>query len=337
MRSIYFRLVFLALVFIYLVILAGSIVRMTGSGMGCPDWPKCFDQWIPPTDIKQLPDNYKEVFLSKRKTKLDKYALFLRQIGLDEVSQSIQNDPSLLEEQAFNATKTWIEYINRLLGFAAGNILLILLFLSPWFWNKDRRVMMWSFLALLFTSIQGWFGSIVVASNLTPWTISFHMLFALLIIAILLKLYKLKYDVNRPVHQSLKIWVVLAMVLSLVQIYLGTQVRQEIDILYHDSIERVQWISNLTHIFEFHRSFAVLVLLVNGWLCFKLSKFISWRYLSILVMFVLLIEVFSGVIMSYLAVPKFAQPIHLFFATLLFGMHFWLFSHLKFSDISTAS
>jgi len=32
----------LSLVLVYLVILAGATVRMTGSGMGCPDWPKCF-------------------------------------------------------------------------------------------------------------------------------------------------------------------------------------------------------------------------------------------------------------------------------------------------------
>ena len=32
----------IALILVYLVIVAGALVRMTGSGMGCPDWPKCF-------------------------------------------------------------------------------------------------------------------------------------------------------------------------------------------------------------------------------------------------------------------------------------------------------
>jgi protoheme IX farnesyltransferase len=37
-----------------LLIVIGAVVRATGSGLGCPDWPKCHGSWIPPFEAASL-------------------------------------------------------------------------------------------------------------------------------------------------------------------------------------------------------------------------------------------------------------------------------------------
>src|SRR5215210_7460479 len=40
----------IALVFLTLIVLTGAAVRLTGSGLGCPDWPKCYGRVAPPLE-----------------------------------------------------------------------------------------------------------------------------------------------------------------------------------------------------------------------------------------------------------------------------------------------
>jgi len=136
----FIRLNWLALILVYLVIIAGSVVRTTGSGMGCPDWPKCFGQWVPPTSESQLPENYREIYGDKRVAKVEKFARFLSVIGMSETAERIQKDPQTYEELPFNAGSTWTEYINRLMGFLAGNAMLLAFLWLLLKYRKDRRL-----------------------------------------------------------------------------------------------------------------------------------------------------------------------------------------------------
>ena len=175
----YLRLAWITLVFIFLVIIAGSVVRSTGSGMGCPDWPKCFDQIIPPTSADQLPADYKDTYRTYRQEKVEKFASFIERFGFDEVAENLRNDETLLIEQDFNALKTWVEYGNRLVGFIAGNCVLILFIWTFIRYRLKRKLLLLTFLNLVLMGIEAWFGSIVVATNLVPWTITLHMFLAI--------------------------------------------------------------------------------------------------------------------------------------------------------------
>ncbi len=326
----FIRINWVSLILIFLVVIAGSFVRITGSGMGCPDWPKCFGQWVPPTEVNQLPENYKEHYAEKRGKKIAKFCNFLKGIGFTEVAKQIEVDPSLRVEEDFNARRTWTEYINRVFGFLAGNFVLVIF---VWILLKYRRrkLVLLSGINLVLMGVQGWFGSIVVASNLVPWTITIHMLLALVIIALQIALIRNvspRYQTQVPLMNWMKWLIVGVFAITFYQMFLGTQVRESIDVLTKAGYTRAGYIEQLGIPFFIHRSFSWLVLILMVILFYrneKDAKVPAIRWSAI----ILFIELVSGIVLSYLDMPGLVQTLHLLLACILFGILTMLFFRLK--------
>lgn len=307
------KLVLLTIVLIYLVILAGAVVRGTGSGMGCPDWPKCFGTWVPPTDISELPSDYKEKF----------------KVGHHHIAD-------------FNPVKTWIEYLNRLLGAIVGISVFVNLVYSYRLFSLNKSFFFLSFLIVVLTGFQGWVGAKVVATNLSEYMITIHMFIALLILSLsIFLLYKINnYDAGESSIKSKYTYILFGLtLLTLVQILVGTQVRQEIDTIsiLHNESNRELWINLLSEIFTLHRIVAILVIVLNLIVCYfygKQNGFASLESkLLIVITGALFLEYLIGIIMVRYSLPFFSQPLHLLLATIVFGLqfYFWL-SVMKFKQ-----
>ncbi len=315
------RFNWITLVLIYLVVVAGSFVRITGSGMGCPDWPKCFGQWVPPTSADELPSDYKEKYAEGRQKKVVKFSKFLSAFGMDDTAEKLQSDPDFLIEEDFNARRTWTEYVNRLFGFLAGNAMLF-----AFFWillkYRKRKLVLLAVFNLVLMGVQGWFGSIVVATNLVPWTITVHMLLALVIIGLQIYLIRsispaMKGNLKLPKWTLYLLWVCFG--ITIYQMFLGTQVRESIDELTKMGYGRESWTEQLGVPFYIHRSFSWLVLIlltIMAWINERGEKLLAIRSIYI----VLALELISGVLLANANMPGLVQTSHLIFATILFGI-----------------
>ncbi len=333
----FIRLNFITIVVTLLLILAGGIVRSTGSGMGCPDWPKCFDQYIPPTKITQLPINYKEKYVAQRKAKNERFAKTLDKLGKQDLASLIRNDSNINTPEDFNATKTWIEYINRLLGAITGFLLLGVAFLSFYYNKIAKRILVLSVINLIVVAFQAWLGSIVVSTNLLQWIVTLHMLLALVILAILIYTYYYAKQLKQPntvviaKPLGLKILVVFSIVLSVLQIILGTEVRETIDIIAKNLNynERNTWISKIGDTFLYHRDMALAVLIINVFTYLKIKEKFAQSVKTLLVgnlvVLILMVQITTGLLLSYLALPPYAQALHILFATLLFSFQYYLY------------
>lgn len=333
----FIRLNLITIVVTLLLILAGGIVRSTGSGMGCPDWPKCFDQYVPPTSASQLPADYKEKYVAERVVKNERFAKTLDKLGKGHLADSIRHDESILQPETFNVAKTWTEYLNRLMGAATGFLLVGLVIYSFTYRKTAKRIVVLSWVNLIVVAFQAWLGSIVVSTNLVPWIVTVHMLLALVILAILVYTYNYAQQMHKAVTIVmakvvwLKVLIFLAIVVSVLQIVLGTEVREAVDavskaLMYND---RESWLTRVGKIFSYHRDSAMVVLILNI-IIYKLVKDrFNGKATALMVAnsiaVVLIIQILTGLILSNFALPPYAQALHILFSTLLFSLQYYLY------------
>jgi cytochrome c oxidase assembly protein subunit 15 len=334
----------LTVIAVYVLILVGGIVRSTGSGMGCPDWPKCFGTWVPPTHLSQLPANYKEVYTAQRVAKNQKLARTLQKLGFKQVAGEIFNHPTQYIETDFNPVKTWIEYINRLTGALIGIFVFLTVIFALPYWRRDATIFWLAFASFILTGVQGWLGSLVVSTNLLPVMVTIHMALALVIVAILLYAVdrarwrrgniaaadsKLPQATAAPQnYTSLQFGIWLLLTLTFVQILLGTQVREEIDVIAAASgyTVRENWIASLGRVFNWHRTFSAIILLANVYVSYQVWQLAQARLqrLVIATMSLIALEILAGFVLAGFALPAAVQPIHLTLATVIFGTQFLL-------------
>lgn len=180
-------------------------------------------------------------------------------------------------------------------------------------------------------SFEGWFGSIVVATNLVPWTITLHMFFALIIIIIQLKIISIAQQKTSvmQIDSKFKMLFYFSIALTFIQIILGSQVRQEVDFMVKDTMDRSNWIANMSGDFLFHRSFSWVLLLVNlilFWLNRKHNYGIrAFNY----IVAILIIEFITGLLFSYAEMPAFSQPVHFIMAVALLVVQLYHLHHFK--------
>lgn len=329
MKNRFPKIVQISIISVYLIFLAGSIVRMTGSGMGCPDWPKCFGYYIPPTSEEQITwkpnTTFQEGFII-----IKNETLFVAE---KDLTTSTTFDAKNWSEYTkhdynkFNTFHTWTEYINRLVSVLAGFVFLFLIYASTKFWATNKTITLLAFGAFLLMLFEAWLGKTVVDTNLTPTIITIHMVIGLVIIGILLKLKFIISDKKTYQYHSLfNKLLIFSVIFSLMQIAMGTQVRQFIDeqVKLFGFENKNYSLMNPSFKFYFHRSFTIAIVLVNlGMFYLNQIKNLGYKLVNWIV-FLIFLETITGILMYYAEIPLGTQAIHLMAGALLFGLQFYL-------------
>ena len=310
------RLAWIALISVIILVGVGATVRVTGSGLGCPDWPTCWGCIIPPTSADQI---------DVEKLDLEKFKRHAARKGIDPAT--ITRDTIL---QSFDPVHTWIEFFNRLTSLPLG-LSTLLLALFSFGASKHRRIIIslawFSLFDVLFNAVMG---AIVVRSGLQPGIITLHMALAFLLIAVLVTIIwlsrpeNLKSESTGDVERRLLVVSFIFFGCLFGEGLLGSQVREQTDEIARlsDNLERSEWVGQVsgTLVFKVHRSLS-WTLLVTAGLMFFWSKKSNERFKEPrLILSMVVLMMLMGIVLGHVAIYAVVQVLHVVVTAILLAV-----------------
>lgn len=333
MLTLFKRLSQISVFLVFMIVIAGSVVRTTGSGMGCPDWPKCFGRLIPPTNIDQVTWAPQKEFSDGEMIVHEEQLWTAKSDLVAAGSFNTTNwEPYTLHDyHVYNPIHTWIEFCNRLFAPISGAPVFAAWILSLVLWIRQKRIDLFIYItgAVVFMGFEAWLGKIVVEGNLVPGHISMHMIGTLFVLAFLIAAV-LKAKKTPRVKSTKLTWLTFGCIVALlVQTVLGTQVRETVDELIDAEVSRNLIAGELDLSFYIHRSFSIIMLILVGamyWAERKtgVSNYTKW------VILLIVLEIVAGIGLSYFAMPAWLQPIHLWLGVLMFMALFASWVRLRY-------
>lgn len=317
------RLALTAFICVEVLLFVGAIVRATGSGLGCPDWPFCYGCMVPPT---------KAADIDFTKIDLEKFRAKAARLG---------RDPSTITAESlragFDPVATWVEYVNRLTSLPVGVSMLVLMIASVGELRRKRAVVFLAAVtAFALVIVNAWLGARVVLSGLKPGIITLHM--ALTVVLLCVLVFAAWRGTASPWHLmpttgTLRAtrWVAVTLfVLIILEGVMGSQVREMTDelSLRHAGEQRALWVAELeqTWVYVLHRSFSWLVLGAALWFAAQAKRALGrlgWLELSITG--IVLAQMVLGIVLAHVGIVRVAQILHIGLSSLLVSALFlWL-------------
>jgi len=291
-----YRFAWISTIATYVVIFTGGLVRVSGAGLGCPDWPRCFGRWIPPLSQSQLPPSV---------------------------------DPS-----QFNFTLAWIEYANRLCGLVLGILIATTAVLVIVNFAKRARILVPAIAAGLLVAFLGWQGGKVVTSELDPTVVSVHALLSVLLASLMIFVTQHIHYVLHPDAEKgsiyparIRFWLSLAWGLSLAQVLVGTQVRGSIEIISKImplADDRV-WLSNAGPVLYLHTILGILVIAAGTLIGLSIilrstsPSSLMWEG-AWAILLLLFLDIVLGFGFLLTGVPALMEILHLWVSSFLVGL-----------------